>query len=198
MIDRITCILLGGSAFFAAILALELHADSGKTTAPAILPAKAAAKTAEPTGHPLAVDKLVATILSRPLFSAGRRPPEDASDSAPDTSLSDMRLTGILISPKQRLAIFAKSGGKPLVRSEGEMIDDWRVDDIAARSVSLSGPAGTTTLAPKADPNLAHTRSAAQQGPPSSQAAAHPAPSPPVQGTNAAEPPAILARRSYR
>jgi hypothetical protein len=35
-----------------------------------------------------------------------------------------MRLTGILITPDQRMAIFAPAGGKPLFRSEGEMISD--------------------------------------------------------------------------
>jgi|SRR5271170_2752773 len=198
MIDRITYALLGGCAVFAAIMVLELHVDDGKTTAQATPAPKMEERTAGSTEHPPAVEKLIAAILSRPLFSTTRRPPESAPDGPADTSLSDMRLTGILISPKQRLAIFAKSGGKPVVLSEGEMINDWRVDDIATRSVSLSGPTGTTTLAPKADPNLVRARSTAQQGAPSPQAAARPANPQQTQGANAAEPPAILARRSNR
>jgi hypothetical protein len=198
MIDRIFYTFLGGCAVFAAILLLELHVDDAKTTAQAERPPKLEEKNAGPTEQTPPVEKLLATILSRPLFSTTRRPIENVADDRADTSLNDMRLTGILISPKQRLAIFAGSGGKPLVRSEGDMISEWHVDGITTRSVSLSGPAGSTTLAPKADPNLVHMRSAAQPGAPPPQAAARPANPQQAQGTNAAEPPPILARRSNR
>ncbi len=68
--------------------------------------------------------------------------------------MSKMRLTGIVIEADRHIAIFAVQGAKPLVRSEGETVNDWHLDSIAPRQVTLTGPAGTTTLEPKTDPNL--------------------------------------------
>ena len=67
------------------------------------------------------MDELVTTTLSRPLFSATRRPSERAVSGGPvDPGLSDVRLTGIVLEPDRHTAIFAVKGEKPLVRSEGE------------------------------------------------------------------------------
>jgi hypothetical protein len=84
-----------------------------------------------------------------------RRPPKPApSDNAADPRLPDVRLTGIVIERDRRIAIFDVTGTRPLVLSEGEALKDWRLDNISPQKVSLSGPAGTITLEPKADPNL--------------------------------------------
>ncbi len=84
-----------------------------------------------------------------------RRPPKPApSDNAADPRLPDVRLTGIVIERDRRIAIFDVTGTRPLVLSEGEALKDWRLDNISPQKVSLSGPAGTMTLEPKADPNL--------------------------------------------
>src|SRR5215469_5592577 len=81
---------------------------------------------------------------NNPADAQTKPPPakEAAAMDHSETPRSDMRLTGILITPDQRLAIFAPTGGKPLVRSEGDMISDWRVESIADQSVSLTGPTG--------------------------------------------------------
>jgi hypothetical protein len=65
-----------------------------------------------------------------------------------------MRLTGIVIEPDRRLAIFAIPGAKPLVLAEGELINEWRVESVAPNQVSLIGAAGLTILEPKFDPTL--------------------------------------------
>jgi hypothetical protein len=84
-----------------------------------------------------------------------RRPPKPApSDNAADPRLPDVRLTGIVIERDRRIAIFDVTGTRPLVLSEGEALKDWRLDNISPQKVSLSGPTGTITLEPKADPNL--------------------------------------------
>jgi len=113
------------------------------------------------------VDELVATTLSRPLFSPTRRPAERAAPDRPvvDPELTNVRLTGIVIEPDRHIAIFAVQGAKPLVRSEGETVNDWHLDAIAPREVTVTGPAGTTTLEPKADPNLVRTAQPAQPAP---------------------------------
>ena len=100
-------------------------------------------------------EELVATALARPLFSSTRRPPQDASGgAAADSDLSDARLTGIVTTPRHRIAIFAVSGDKPLKVAEGDAVSGWRIESITPREVSLSGPSGTKTLQPKLDPNL--------------------------------------------
>ena len=73
-----------------------------------------------------------------------------------------MRLTGIVIEPERHLAIFAVPGSKPLVRAEGETVNELRVESIGPNQVSLSGPNGSTTLEPKSDPSMARRNQGAQ------------------------------------
>jgi hypothetical protein len=105
------------------------------------------------------MDDLVATTFSRPLFSATRRPAERAAPDRPaDPELTNVRLTGIIVEPDRHTAIFAVQGAKSLVRSEGETVNDWHLDNIAPHEVTVTGPAGTTTLELKSDPNLCGPR----------------------------------------
>ena len=76
-------------------------------------------------------------------------------DRPADPELTNVRLTGIVVEPDRHIAIFAVQGAKPLVRSEGETVNDWHLDSIAPQEVTVTGPAGTTTLELKNDPNLA-------------------------------------------
>jgi hypothetical protein len=170
--------MLGREHFLVVALPFEFRSNLSTTTEPEKPSRKPDEAPAVQNDRP-AIGQLTATILARPLFSPTRRPPEtDAADNSA-TSLSDMRLTGILITPDQRLAIFAPAGAKPLVRSEGEMLGDWRIESIADQSVSLTGPTGATSLEPKADPNL--VRVAAAQQPAAKQSAAQQAMAPPPQ-----------------
>jgi hypothetical protein len=101
------------------------------------------------------VPDLLETILARPLFTQSRHPPDTTSSKGPaDTGLADVRLTGILVEPHLRLAIFAVSGAKPLTLSEGEALNGWRLDSISPQEVLLSGPGGARTLELKADSKL--------------------------------------------
>jgi hypothetical protein len=97
-----------------------------------------------------------------------QRPPEaPSSDNTGDLRPSDVRLSGIVIEPDQRIAIFAVNGAKSVILSEGEKLNDWRVS-ISPQQVSLSGPSGTMTLKPKPDANLVRPAapSASPAGPP--------------------------------
>src|SRR5919202_1181988 len=70
----------------------------------------------------------VATELARPLFSPKRRP---GSIAANDTAKDLTRLTGVLVSPAGKNAIFAGSaGGKPIVIGEGERIGGYVISSI--------------------------------------------------------------------
>jgi hypothetical protein len=100
-----------------------------------------------------------------PLLGPTQRAPEAAfSDNAGDPRPPDVRLSGIVIEPDRRIAIFAVNGAKSVALSEGEALEDWQVDSISPQQVSLSGPAGTMTLKPKPDANL--VRPAAPTGEP--------------------------------
>jgi hypothetical protein len=76
-------------------------------------------------------------------------------------------------------------GAKPMVRSEGETMKDWRLDSITQREVVLSGPGGTRTLQPKIDTTLV------RRAPAPAPAAARPAQNPPAAQPGA---PGIAAR----
>ena len=160
MIDRVTAWCLIGSVFLAGILLLEFRSGVAEPTVLSEPSAKSAGPPATLTNEP-AIKQLVATTLAGPLFTATRRPPESEEGAHPDTPLKDLRLTGILVMPDQQVAIFARAGEKPLVLSEGEMIGDWHIDNIAPQSVSLSGPTGTTTLEPQPDPKLVRAQQSA-------------------------------------
>lgn len=183
MIDRITLFCLAASACLVAMLPLELRSDVTNPALPAPPIVKPEETVAAQHDGP-AVNQRVATALARPLFSATRRPPEAEADGHPDTSLNDLRLTGIVIMPNQHFAIFTGSDGKPVVRSEGEMINDWRIDGIAAQSVSLTGPTGATTLEPKADPHLNRLLPPIQPPAPPPQPATSAATTPPAPASN--------------
>lgn len=91
---------------------------------------------------------LAATILARPLMTPTRRPRPPAQVSTPATELP--RLTGIIISPDGRSAIFA---GKPrmLVIPEGGRVGEYTVQQIAPGLVTLNGPVGLVALRPSFD-----------------------------------------------
>jgi len=166
MIDRVAVLFLAGGALFGAVLLGELDSgDPGGQPVATPAPAPEQTRPAQRMQSPR-VDDLIATTLSRPLFSATRRPAERAAPDRPvDPELPNIRLTGIVIEPDRHIAIFAVQGAKPLVRSEGETVNDWHLDAIAPREVTVTGPAGTTTLEPKADPNLVRTAQPAQPAP---------------------------------
>jgi hypothetical protein len=93
--------------------------------------------------------------LADPLFDPTLRRPETASsaDDA-DSPLGDVRLTGVVIGPDLRIAIFAVAGTNWRVLSEGEALKGWRLDRISPKGVVLSGPAGNILLAPQPDAKL--------------------------------------------
>jgi hypothetical protein len=195
MIDRLVLVLLlAGCALAAAIITAEMARppDRDDPVSKAASPPEAAPASTRPES-PGRYNELLATILARPLFSNTRRPPPRGGDDATaDSGLADTRLTGIIVVPGHRIAIFAPLGAKALVVSEGETVSGWRVEHINPREVSLSGPSGTKTLQPKFDPNLAP--------PPSpTVGAGNPAPGPvPAAARPGFRPPMLLNRAPPR
>jgi hypothetical protein len=177
MIDRfVTYLLIGGCLIFGTLVLLELQPAATDTTTPNEVSRRSDTTSAAHREPSTRLDELLAVALARPLFSSTRRPPEAAAnESATNSDLADMRLTGIVTEPEHHLAIFAVNGAaKPLRVTEGEAVSGWRIDSITPHEVSLSGPGGTKTLEPKLDPNLV-------QQPPPQPPAANPAARQPAQ-----------------
>ncbi len=153
MISRALILLIAACALFATVIVVELMSDDagGYASAPV-------ATQPEPATPPRAqgprVDDLLATILGRPLLSPTRQP-ATRPDQPTGLDLANVRLTGIVIEPGHHLAIFAVPDAKPMVRSEGEMMNEWRLDSVTPGEVVLSGPVGTATLQPRIDASLA-------------------------------------------
>ena len=76
-----------------------------------------------------------------PLFSPIQPRPEVPSSAGDASSpLRDVRLTGVVIGPDLRIAIFAVPGTNSLVLSEGERLNGRQLDHISPGKVLLSGP----------------------------------------------------------
>lgn len=177
MIDRGLALLLAGCALFGAVIVVELTSDDDAGSASAPIARRPETGT-EPRAQGPRVDELLTTILDRPLFSPTRQPAARKSPDQPaDFDLADVRLTGIVVEPGRHLAIFAVVGAKPIVRSEGETMNDWRVESITPGEVVLSGPAGRMTLQPKIDASLVR-----RPGPPRPGQAQPAAAAPPATG----------------
>ena len=112
------------------------------------LPAVPARHSATP--GPDQAARWAATILARPLFSPGRRPP--AAAAAPGAAPPALpRVAGIMVTPAGRRAIFAEKGTKPLVLGEGGQVSGFTVQSIQAGQVTVRGPEGVRVLSPAFD-----------------------------------------------
>jgi general secretion pathway protein N len=155
MIDRLAVyLLIAGCLLFASLIVVGLNGGVAADAALTEIPVRADAAPAAMQPVPrVELDDLLRVTLARPLFSATRRPPQTAGNATADPGLTDTRLTGIVTEPDRRLAIFAITGGKPVVLTEGETVSGWRIDSISPREVSVSGPGGTKILQPRIDQN---------------------------------------------
>jgi hypothetical protein len=142
----------GSCAVLVAILPLEwlpAAAPTPVTHAIAPHPVSASANTAEERDTGDWAD----TVLGRPLFTVGRRPPKSSGGGHLAANTGLPRLAGIMITPQGKRAIFAPDGGKPLVVAEGGALDDATVRTIKRDRVVVTGPKGEQTLWPTYDHN---------------------------------------------
>lgn len=166
MSNRPAAAILGAVALgLSAVIGLELRAESGVAEAPAApRPAMAAGPAA---AMPVSVDHSddwVAKILARPLFSTSRRPPAPGTTIA--TTSAPARLSGILVSARDRLAIFAASGeGKPIVAHVGSQVGEDVVQSIEPERVTMRGPDGDKVLRPSYESKAADALSGSVEQP---------------------------------
>jgi hypothetical protein len=150
-------LLILAAAALGGTIALELGRrlpDSDRMVpATAPLPAPAAPASA-PVAEADDAGRRVAEVLARPLFSPGRRPAAQAAGTGAATAALP-RMTGVIVTPAGRRAIFANGAGKAVVVMEGGRIGAYDVQSIEAGRVTLAGPDGKRVVAPAFDPKPA-------------------------------------------
>src|SRR5690348_18459289 len=130
---RLPAFILVGCLVCAGLIPIEFGSVSSPSTGARLPPAEA--EPAAPEIRKLAQET-----------------PSSANDA--DSPLRDVRLTGVVIGPDLRMAIFAVTGTNWRVLSEGETLKGWRLESISPKAVMLSGPAGNIVLKPQPDANL--------------------------------------------
>lgn len=93
-------------------------------------------------------DDWAETALQRPVFNPDRRPKASPIVSGVAQESSVPRLTGVVVTPLLRRAMFSSAGPKPLTVEEGAVIAGWTVRSIAPGLVVLEGPLGRRELRP--------------------------------------------------
>jgi general secretion pathway protein N len=145
---QLTPLLVVFAVLLGAVLLLLL-AGVGRTVrwdAPRMAPSLAAAGSAASLPQPLPLAQF-ALVWQKPLFSPDRKPVAHAADGG--SSLGDLDLTGIILTPGLRMALLRDRAGNREVRlREGESLPDGSVKlvEIHPRSALFDSPAGRTEL----------------------------------------------------
>jgi len=90
--------------------------------------------------------------LARPLFEPSRRPPKTSELSA-GSAPKLPRLSGVMITPEERIVIFAGPDGKSVILHEGGSIYGYTVQKITPGQATVTGPDGRQVIHPSFDPN---------------------------------------------
>lgn len=144
------------SATTSAALLRATLTDTPPNTPPVTIAPTPSRTTATPTLQGAPPD--IAEALARPPFAPSRRPAQPVDDAKPADATEPPaahRLSGIIIGPNLRQAVFAPADrGRPLVLGEGERIDGETILAIAPDAVTLTGPTGPHRLLPRFDAAL--------------------------------------------
>jgi hypothetical protein len=84
-------------------------------------------------------------MLSRPLFDPTRRPPA-APAPVPTAPMEIPRLSGIMISPTEKIAVFSPATGPPIVVNQNSRFGPFTVLAISGDSVTIASPSGVSVL----------------------------------------------------
>jgi len=119
--------------------------DQGLAGQPSVKQSEAPNPSDGPKASPA---DLAASILARPLFEPGRRPPARAQAQKP--ALVMPRLAGIVIAPGYSVAIFQQaSSPRPIALKAGEVLEKvWTVEGITAGQVTLARDNTVLVLTP--------------------------------------------------
>lgn len=168
---QLTPILAVIAVLLGAALLLLLSGVGGgvKWDAPRPLAALPPAANPADLPQPLPLQQF-ALVWQKPLFSPDRKPVAHAADGG--SSLGDLELTGILLTPDLRMALLHdKNGDKQVRLHEGESLPDGSVKlvEVRPRSALFDSSAGRTELKLPAgapiDDNKTPAAAAANAGP---------------------------------
>jgi hypothetical protein len=150
-VSRIALLLALAAAVLIGVIMLELTASPESSPEAPLGPASLRTDGTAAHDMPGGAAGAVTEILARPLFRGDRRPaPADGRGMASGQPGDLPRLTGILMSSNERRAIFQPAGkDRAIVVVVGETVGNWRVQEIAADAVTLTGPEGTRRLETK-------------------------------------------------
>jgi hypothetical protein len=167
------------ASLLAAAISLEFDIGAPAEDATGIVPVRHLPKaqprvaSEDPEDH---TDAWVATALARPLFSRDRKPTPVETKAGTGSALTSLpRLTGVVVGPFGRTAIFAGAeNAKPIAVSLGKTLGPYTVEAIEPGRVTVNGPEGERTVTLAADPATRQTLLAEmpQAPPPPQQAAA--------------------------
>jgi hypothetical protein len=155
---RLPALILVGCVVCAGLILIEFGSINSRTSPGARV------STAEIAPAAPEIRKLADTLSS----PTQRRLETASSANDADSLLRDVRLTGVVIGPDLRIAIFAVTGANSRMLSEGGALKGWRLESISSKGVVLSGPAGNVVLEPQPDAKLVRPPPpvAVQSGPP--------------------------------
>ncbi len=144
------------SVLLAAVIGTEVSVLGRDAPAPSIGSAVPSPLPASPPPAPQLPDRWAETVLERPLFIPGRRPPPPAAEAVAVAAMPP-RLSGTVIGAGVRHAVFAGPGGdRHMMVPEGGRSGPWLVQAITPGRATLSGPGGLHHLRvgrePSADP----------------------------------------------
>jgi hypothetical protein len=188
---RLPVALAVASAGLAGVVALQLSQPPQvlpPAVAPAAAPAEAAALDPPQPYLPPPLESY-GGIADRPLFSSSRRPPPAGGTAAAGKSGHDsLMLAGVILTTSKRLAMLEtkRANGGVVVVREGQVVEGWSVETIAADRVVISNNGEVVELllddklkAPRKE--VRRTPRTAPKPPPAQAPAAAPAP-PPAEG----------------
>ena len=148
--SRVLPLALAVTAALGGIVHLELQGASGPDAgAVPSRPAVPAAADAPAPGLQDAAQDWVTTALGRPLFSADRRPAQEAAAVTAAKAAPDFRLTGVMTGPFGRRAIFMVAGNaKPVVVEAGGRVGGAVVREIRQGQAVVESDGAVRTLTP--------------------------------------------------
>ena len=170
--NRLTPYLLLTCLVLAGILALEWRLGAETSVrAPAEAPPAAAETAPDRTEYSAPTIEAFSEILERPLFTAGRQPPEEpevatATTPAAPTAPIRLRLEGVALTPQARVAVVRDLANNQLLRlAEGAEHQGWVVEAVHPTSATLKQGQQTQELVLEVDkkPNPP-ARSASRRG----------------------------------
>jgi hypothetical protein len=142
---RLPALILVGCVVCAGLILIEFGSIGSRSPSPgAGLPST----EIEPAAPEI---RKLADPLSRP---TQRRPETASSANDADSLLREVRLSGVVIGPDLRIAIFAVTGANSRVLSVGGALKGWRLESISPEGVVLGGPPGNIVLKPQPDAKL--------------------------------------------